>query len=126
MEQPAKIKHRVEPPKREATVQPRVYKQDDPSLYQATWGTQPGTQSEPHSLPAQPQPQLTQPMHGPLSQQALPIFGPFSEPVATMQANVYSGQDVRAEDWTPQLPHVEPWAQDTGAWHDPSFRGRRG
>lgn len=42
-----------------------------------------------------------------------------------MHTNVYSGQDVRAEEWAPHGFH-EPWMQDTGTWNDPSFRGRRG
>lgn len=79
----------------------------------------------PQPLSGQPQQQLTQPMRGTGSQQTIPIFGPFREPVATMQTNAYSGQDVRAEDWAHHGPH-EPWVQDTRTWNDPPFRGRRG
>lgn len=107
--QPVKLKPlQVEPLRKETTVQPQVYKWDDPGLYQATWGTQPGTQPTAHPLPAQLQPQTAPPAHSPMPQQNIPIFGPFSEPVVTMHTNVYSGQDVRAEDWVPHGFH-EPW-----------------
>lgn len=115
-----------EPPKRDIVAQPQTFKRDDPNLYQATWGTQLGTQPVTQPMHGPMQQQLTQPMYGSIPQQSMPIYGPFGEPVATMQANTYSDQDVRLEDWVQQLPPVEPWVHDTGTWNDPSFRGRRG
>lgn len=75
---------------------PMTYKKDDPGLYQATWGTQPG-QFE----------------NGGTSR-VMTSAPPLGDPTSGFNAlgNTYSA--------------YAPWDQETGSMHAPSFRGRRG